>query len=105
MKKIDFTQCRQTLKTYRGANGSKRSVIYNDELYMLKFPSKIKTQNKDHISSEYSNACINEYIACHIFQRLGFDTQETLLGRYNDKIVVACKDFEKNGFVLRILLR
>ncbi len=91
MKEIDFTQCRQTLKTYRGANGSKRSIIYNDDLYMLKFPQRI--------NGEYSNACINEYIACHIFQTLGFDTQETLLGRYNDKIVVACKDFERNGFV------
>lgn len=39
---IDFTNCKTTLKTYGGANGNKISVKYNNELYMLKFPSHPK---------------------------------------------------------------
>ena len=50
----------------------------------------------------YTNSCISEYLACHIFQSLGIPTQETLLGTYTDKrgkekIVVACKDFTADG--------
>ena len=50
----------------------------------------------------YSNGYISEYIACHIFEMLGFRTQETLLGNYTDsrsktKLVVACRDFTEDG--------
>lgn len=50
----------------------------------------------------YTNGCISEYLACHIFESLGFKTQETLLGTYTDtkgkeKIVVACGDFTEGG--------
>ncbi len=38
---IDFSKYQKTLKTYRGASGSKISIIYNDELYMLKFPANV----------------------------------------------------------------
>lgn len=62
---------------YGGANGSKISVIYNGERYMLKFAP----HGKD-------NRCITEYLGCHILQSLGIHTQDTLLGTYevnNDK--------------------
>lgn len=36
---IDFTNLPVRNKAYAGANGSKISVIYNGEQYMLKFPS------------------------------------------------------------------
>ena len=36
---IDFTNLPVRNKTYAGANGSKISVLYNGELYMLKFPA------------------------------------------------------------------
>jgi hypothetical protein len=41
-------------------------------------------------------------VACHIFEALGFITQETLLGTYtdsrgNEKTVVACGDFTEGG--------
>lgn len=50
----------------------------------------------------YTNGCISEYLACHVFASLGFKTQETLLGTYTDprgkeKVVVACKDFTEGG--------
>lgn len=100
---IDFTNCIHTKKTYAGANGGKRGIIYNEEKYMLKFPSK-PTKNKE---MSYSNSCISEYIGCHIYKMLDIPVQETILGIYtNDninktQICVACKDIEQNGYVLK----
>ena len=66
---------------------------------MLKFPPFEKKKQR------YTNSCISEYIACHIFASLGFDTQETSLGTVNyrgkEKIVVACKDFTSIGVRLQ----
>lgn len=95
---IDLTECPVDIyRTYDGANGAKKAIIYNGERYMVKFPAHAKN-NPD---MTYSNGCINEYIASNIFRSLGIDTQETFLGRYrvNDeyKLVVACKDFCNRG--------
>ena len=98
---IDFTNLPKRNKTYAGANGSKISVIYNGEQYMLKFPA-LPTKNNE---ISYTNGCISEYIGCHIFESAGIPVQETLLGTYKvkgkEKIVVACKDFTSPGIVLQ----
>lgn len=98
---IDFTNLPVRNKTYAGANGSKISVIYNNELYMLKFPA-IPAINKE---MSYANGCISEYIGCHIFESIGIPVQKTMLGTYTkngkQKIVVACKDFTVGGLVLQ----
>lgn len=98
---IDFTTLPQRNKTYGGANGSKICVVYEDELYMLKFPAPAK-QNKD---MSYANGNFSEYLGCHIFDSVGIEVQKTLLGTYNvngeDKIVVACRDFTSPGIILQ----
>lgn len=98
---IDFTGMPVRNKTYAGANGSKISVIYNGEQYMLKFPP-LPSINKN---MSYSNSCFSEYIGCHIFDSVGMPAQGTLLGKYSKngktKIVVACKDFTSVGVVLQ----
>ena len=98
---IDFTNAPMKNKTYTGANGSKISIIYNDEQYMLKFPVP-PSRNK---AISYTNGCASEYIGCHIFDSLGIPVQETLLGTYTkkgkEKVVVACKDFTNAGVVLQ----
>lgn len=73
---IDFTEFPVRNKTYAGANGSKLSVIYDGNLYMLKFPAA-PFINKD---MSYANGCISEYLGCHIFDSVGIPVQETLLG-------------------------
>ena len=97
---LDFTILPTKKKAYGGANGSKLSVIYNDELYMLKLPMHaLKNPNLS-----YTNSCTSEYLGCHIFNMLGIKAQETLLGtyKYHDKVktVVACKDFTFPGVVI-----
>lgn len=98
---IDFTSAKVRNKTYAGANGSKISVIYNDEQYMLKFPP-FPTINKE---MSYTNSCISEYIGCKIFDSVGIPVQETNIGTYTsngrEKIVVACKDFTSPGITLQ----
>lgn len=98
---IDFTNLPVRNKTYAGANGSKISVLYNDELYMLKFPTVLAINKQ----MSYANGCVSEYLGCHIFESIGIPVQKTLLGTYTkngkQKIVVACKDFTTDGLVLQ----
>lgn len=98
---IDFTNLPVRNKTYAGANGSKISVLYNNELYMLKFPVVPGINKK----MSYANGCISEYLGCHIFESIGIPVQKTMLGTYTkngkQKIVVACKDFTAGGLVLQ----
>lgn len=97
---IDFTNLPIRKKAYGGANGSKLSVIYNNELYMLKLPiHALKNPNMS-----YTNSCTSEYLGCHIFNMLGVKAQETILGTYTyhgkERTVVACKDFTTPGTVV-----
>lgn len=98
---LDFTNYQIKKKTYSGANGSKISIVIDNELYMLKMPQHA---NKNENLS-YSNSAISEYIGSHIFNMLGIKAQETILGTYKyhdvERISVACKDFEKDGYVLK----
>ena len=98
---IDFTNAVQKNKTYAGANGSKISVLYNGEQYMLKFPP-FPTRNKE---MSYTNSCISEYIGCKVFESVGIPVQETVIGTYTskgkEKVVVACKDFTSQGITLQ----
>ena len=98
---IDFTDLPLRQKCYAGANGSKLSVLYNDEQYMLKFPPN-PSKNKE---MSYTNGCVSEYVGCHIFELVGMPVQKTLLGTYRkngkEKIVVACKDFTSPNVTLQ----
>ncbi len=99
---MDFTKCEiNKFKTYGGANGAKRGIVYNGETYMLKFPQETKI-NKE---MSYTNSTVSEYIGCKIYELLGISVQETLLGTYThkgkEKIVVACKDMETDGYKLK----
>ena len=96
---IDFTDCPvDHLRAYGGTNGRKINITYQGHSYMLKFPPR----PGGYLEKSYANGCIIEYVACHIFEMLGFRTQETLLGNYTDgrgktKLVVACRDFTEDG--------
>lgn len=99
---IDFTNCEiNKYKVFGGANGSKIGILYDEESYMLKFPSATKL-NKN---ISYSNSTISEHIGCRIFELLSIPSQQTIVGSYyhkgRDKRVVACKDLETDGYKLK----
>lgn len=90
---IDFTNYPTRNKSYNGANGSKKSIVFNGEFYMLKLPNKAKLNPM----LSYANSAISEHIASSIFNIIGVEAQETVLGTYCyngvERTVVACKDF------------
>ena len=98
---IDFSTLPRRNKTYAGANGSKIAIMYENELYMLKFPGAARL-NKE---MSYANGCICEYLGSHIFEIVGIPVQETLLGTFTRKgketVVVACKDFTTPDTVIQ----
>ena len=96
---IDFTNCRIGLsRAYNGANGSKIAVLYQGDVYMLKFPPSGEGKPT---ALSYTNSCFSEHIASSIFNLLGIRAQETALGTYTvkgkTKTVCACKDFTGRG--------
>ena len=102
MNAIDFTNCRRLFgKAYNGANGKKIAVEYNGKEYMLKFPPLAERKPTD---LSYTNSRISEHIGSSIFNMLGVQAQETLLGTYmvNNKlkVVCACEDFTADGSIL-----
>ena len=68
LERVDFSNCEiDQTRIYRGANGKKLGIKYNNEIYMLKFPALGKAED-----ISYSNSAISEYISCHIFESIGF---------------------------------
>ena len=79
---IDFSTCPiDPFRMYGGGNGNKIGIIYEGVTYMLKFSPKEKTR------VHYTNACLSEYLACHIYELLGIEAQERLPVRYAEEIL------------------
>lgn len=98
---IDFNKGVERLNKFLGSE-KKTTILYNDELYMIKFPDPVRS--KKNVLS-YMNNQYSEHIGCSIFRLCGFVTQETMLGYLRDingieKIVVGCKDFTQDGSTL-----
>lgn len=93
MQEIDFSNCKLNARIYGGANGSKIGIIYNSENYMLKFPPK-PTKKTD---LSYTSSCICEDVCSKILKTLDLNSQDTILGKFNDKVIVACKDFRQTN--------
>ena len=90
IKPICFDDCKLYYKVYGGAE-KKECIIYNGEVYMLKF--RASSENKGDISSPYVNNVYSEYLGSTICNLLGYPAQKTLYGTYRGKEVVACRDF------------
>ena len=71
---MDFTSLPRRNKSYAGANGSKIAVVYNDELYMLKFPGAARLNQE----MSYANGCISEYLGSHVFALAGITVQKLI---------------------------
>lgn len=88
----DFSDIKPNLLAYGGNAGNKKGFTNEKgENWFLKFPQNAKYFEKVHIS--YTTSPISEYLGSKIYELLGYDVHKTELGIYNDKIVVACKDF------------
>lgn len=95
---IDFSNCANGYRDYGGSD-NKISIEYNGEKYMLKLPED--REKKNDLQTSHVNNVLSEYIGSHIFKSIGLDAHETLLGTYQGKVAVACKDFAKDGYKLQ----
>lgn len=97
---IDFTECIEEINNYKGSE-KKKTLIYNNNKYLVKFPDPIREKNRN---ISYINNAFSEYVGSNIFKIVGFETQNTILGKYRynnkEKIVCACEDFTDNNNIL-----
>lgn len=85
--------------TYGGKAGDKEGITINGEYWIVKYPKSTKGMRGT--LESYTTAPLSEYIGSNIYQILGIETHDTVLGIRNDKLVVACKDFCKSEGSLR----
>lgn len=88
----NFDKVVESGRKYGGMAGAKLGIIFENEKWILKFPKSTKGNNKIEIS--YTTMPISEYLGSHIYEAIGIDTQKTILGIKDGKVVVACKDFK-----------
>ena len=100
-KVLDLNNCVLSDRNgmYGGMAGSKEGIILNDEYWMVKYPKSTKSMNVEDMS--YTSSPLSEYIGSHVYEILGYDVHETILGERNNKLVVGCKDFCKSAGDLR----
>ena len=89
---IDFTDCKGLVNSYEGAD-FKRKIIYDGDVYMLKFGQKLESDERKPMQASYASTPVSEYLGSHIYALAGLPTQHTMLGTCNGKTVVACRDF------------
>ncbi len=87
-------------RTYGGATGSKICVRYNDDPYMLKRSQDLRGRNLRNVELEFAYDCISEYIGSHFYELCGVPVHDTILGSYNDRICVLCKDISYPGKIV-----
>ena len=97
---VDFSNSIEELNNYKGSE-KKKTLIYNEKKYLVKFPDPIREKNKN---ISYINNAFSEYVGSNIFKIIGFKVQNTLLGTYTyngkKKIVCACEDFTDGNHIL-----
>lgn len=101
MNLIDFSNCEYSNRhgLYAGNAGGKDGLIYNGANWVIKYPKTTRSMSGKNLAS-YTTSPLSEYIGSHIYEILGYPVHETLLGYRNNKIVVACKDFQEFPWIL-----
>ena len=92
LRMINFDNCPTAKGVFYGGNaGAKRAVIYDNSVWMLKYPKTTRDMTNPQIS--YTSSPLSEHLGSLIYKSLGLPTHDTLLGISGNKVVVACRDF------------
>lgn len=107
MSLIDFTTAANDVSTKYGGSDQKRSILYENERYMIKLSDRLPEEKRNPLNSSYTNSAFSEHVSCKIIALLGIPVQETLLGTVTTRSsksgeprvhpVVACKNFLKSN--------
>lgn len=102
MEIINFDDCERpsifSQRHYGGLSGNKEHVLIGGENWFLKYPANIRGKFAN-VDLSYSNTPLSEYLGSKVYEILDIPVHETLLGvtKKNGHVLVACKDFLKNG--------
>lgn len=102
IKVYDLSSNSLSLKNgfYGGIASNKDGILINDEEWIVKYPRSLSQMEGENAS--YSSSSLSEYLGSEIYRILGYDVHQTILGVRNNKLIVACKDFAVDGFLLEI---
>lgn len=77
---------------YYGGNAGRKICIEMDgSRWMVKFPEP--TAGMRGRVASYATSPLSEWLGSHIYESLGIDTHETVLGYCEGRLVCACRDF------------
>jgi len=99
---INFDNCERpsifSQRHYGGLSGNKEHIIIDGENWFLKYPANIRGKFTN-VELSYSNSPLCEYLGSKIYEFLDIPVHKTLLGisPKTGHVLVACKDFLKNG--------
>ena len=74
---------------YMGQSGLKEGIDFEGKSWLVKYPKT--TYGMRNVDISYTTSPLSEYVGSHIYDILGYDVHETILGVRNKKLVVACK--------------
>ena len=83
---------------YGGTACNKDGILIDDDEWIVKYPRSLSQMEGENAS--YSS--LSEFLGSEIYRILGYDVHKTILGVRNNKLIVACKDFAIDGFLLEI---
>lgn len=83
---------------YGGTACNKDGILIDDDEWIVKYPRSLSQMEDENAS--YSS--LSEFLGSEIYRILRYDVHKTILGVRNNKLIVACKDFAIDGFLLEI---
>ena len=81
---VTFPQTYERNGTYGGQAGEKEGITIDGTYWIVKYPKSTKGMRGDVLS--YMTAPLSEYIGSHIYEILGIDVHQTILGIRNGKL-------------------
>ena len=89
---IDFEKSPIANHVFYGGNaGAKEAIIYDENVWMIKYPKTTRDLVNPQIS--YTTSPLSEYLGSKIYEIIDMPVHEVVLGIRRNKVVVACKDF------------
>ena len=64
---IDFTDCKGLVNSYEGAD-FKRKIIYDGDVYMLKFGQKLESDERKPMQASYASTPVSEYLGSQLLR-------------------------------------
>jgi hypothetical protein len=82
---INFSEAKNAVGIYYGGDaGAKEAIIYNNAVWMIKYPKTTRDLINPQVS--YTTSPLSEYIGSMIFKMIGLPVHEVVLGTRKTKL-------------------